>query len=184
MRWFFKDLCQATFPKSLWVYHFQAGDLKTGPADPDGGPEKCDLCAAAATRALAEAEHAGIRPTASPRHADVILVTGPLGEQDRAALERLWEAVPEPKRVVAAGACGRAEGEKVDSAGIVSLDRVLPTDLVIPSCPPEPADILSGIKQSALISPADPGRPSDASPDSEEPDGSARPDRGPGESAP
>ncbi len=144
MGWF-KNLCQAAFPKSLWVYHFQAG------------PEKCDLCATTATRALAEAERAGIRPTASPRHADVILVTGPLGEQDRAALERLWEATPEPKRVVAAGACGRATGEKVDSERIVPLDRMLPTDLVVPGCPPEPAEILSGIQRSALISPADPG---------------------------
>lgn len=163
MGWF-KDLCQETFPKSLWVYHYQAGDLKTGPADPEGGPEKCDLCAAAATQALAEAERAGIRPTASPRHADVILVTGPLGEQDRAALERLWEAVPEPKRVVAAGACGRAAGEKVDTAGIVPLDRMLPTDLVVSGCPPKPAEIISGIQEAAQISPAYPPPPRSPSP--------------------
>jgi len=182
MHWL-KNICRAAFPKSLWVYHFQAGDLKIGPGDSNSWPEECDLCAVAATRALAESEKAGIRPTASPRHADVILVTGPLDEQDRAALERLWEAVPEPKRVVAAGACGCAKGEKVDAARIVPLDRMLPTDLVVQGCPPDPTAIFSDIRQAALISPAEPAT-FGASLDAEKSVGGPRPARKPGKGAP
>ena len=136
----FKKLCRTALGRSIWVYHYKAG--------------ACDLCAVSAVEA--EAPEAGVCLTASPRHADVILVTGPLGEEDRSTLEKLWEASPEPRRVVVAGECGRAEGGRVDMTGVLAVDQVLPTDEVVPGCPPEPVAITEMLRRSVRSAPSVP----------------------------
>jgi Ni,Fe-hydrogenase III small subunit len=88
----------------------------------------------------------GVQFVASPRHADGLLVTGPVTENMRSALLKTWEAVPSPKLVIAAGACAIAGGpyrgqpEVHDGCG-----RFLPVDLFIPGCPPHPLTTLDGI---------------------------------------
>ena len=83
---------------------------------------------------------------ASPRHADVLLVTGPVSVNMEEALRRTYEATPDPKLVVAVGdcgACGGLFGESYASVGGVA--KVIPVDVTVPGCPPSPVAILQGI---------------------------------------
>jgi Ni,Fe-hydrogenase III small subunit len=91
-------------------------------------------------------EGLGIRFVASPRHADMLLVTGPVSRNMEVALRRTYEATPDPKLVVAVGDCGCTGGifgESYASAGRVS--NVIPVHVAIPGCPPPPLEILRGI---------------------------------------
>lgn len=91
-------------------------------------------------------EGLGIKFVASPRHADMLLVTGPVSRNMELALRRTYDATPEPKLVVAVGDCGRDGGifgESYASCGGVS--NVIPVDVTVPGCPPAPIDILRGI---------------------------------------
>ncbi len=91
-------------------------------------------------------EGLGIRFVASPRHADMLLVTGPVARNMREALRRTYEAVPEPKLVVAIGDCGCTGG--IFGEGYASCGRVanvIPVDVAVPGCPPAPAAIMQGI---------------------------------------
>jgi len=91
-------------------------------------------------------EGLGIRFVASPRHADLLLVTGPVSRNMEVALKRTYEATPEPKLVVAVGDCacdGGVFGESYASCGRVA--NVIPVDVVVSGCPPEPVEILRGI---------------------------------------
>ncbi len=91
-------------------------------------------------------EGLGIRFVASPRHADMLLVTGPVSKHMEVALRRTYEATPDPKLVVAVGDCGCTGGlfgESYASCGRVA--NVIPVDVAVPGCPPRPIQILSGI---------------------------------------
>jgi Ni,Fe-hydrogenase III small subunit len=91
-------------------------------------------------------ESLGIRFVASPRHADMLLVTGPVSRHMEVALRRTYDATPDPKLVVAVGDCGACGG--VFGAGYATLGavaNVIPVDVVVAGCPPTPAQILSGI---------------------------------------
>jgi Ni,Fe-hydrogenase III small subunit len=93
-----------------------------------------------------DCERFGIRFVASPRHADMLLVTGPVTRNMELPLRKTWEATPDPKLVVAVGDCARTCGMFASSYAVVgSVDRVIPVDLFVDGCPPEPADILRGI---------------------------------------
>jgi Ni,Fe-hydrogenase III small subunit len=88
----------------------------------------------------------GIRFVASPRHADLLLVTGPVSRHMEVALKRTYEATPEPRLVVATGDCGCSGGifgESYASLGRVS--NVIPVDVAVPGCPPTPLAIMQGI---------------------------------------
>jgi Ni,Fe-hydrogenase III small subunit len=91
-------------------------------------------------------EGLGIKFVASPRHADLLLVTGPVSRNMEEALRRTYEAMPEPKLVVAVGDCGCTGGifgESYASRGAVA--NVIPVDAAVPGCPPEPAAIMQTI---------------------------------------
>ncbi len=91
-------------------------------------------------------EGLGIRFVASPRHADLLLVTGPVSRHMEEALRRTYDATPEPRLVVAVGDCGcdgGLFGESYASCGRVA--NVIPVDVTVPGCPPPPLDILRGI---------------------------------------
>ena len=91
-------------------------------------------------------EGLGIKFVASPRHADLLLVTGPVSRHMETALKRTYEATPEPKLVVAIGDCGRDGGifgESYASCGRIS--NVIPVDVAVPGCPPTPLAIMQGI---------------------------------------
>jgi Ni,Fe-hydrogenase III small subunit len=111
-----------------------------------GSCNGCELEIHALNNAFYDIERFGIRFVASPRHADVLLVTGPVTYNMREALRRTYAATPAPKWVVAVGDCGAGCGVFEDSYACVgAVAKVIPVDLVIRGCPPTPADLLQGL---------------------------------------
>lgn len=111
-----------------------------------GSCNGCELEIHALNNAYYDIERFGIRFVASPRHADVLLVTGPVTKNMREALQRTYDATPDPKWVVAVGDCGRDGGCFAGSYGVVGgVAAVIPVDLHIPGCPPSPTALLKGL---------------------------------------
>lgn len=123
------------FAGALTIRHVDAGSCNG-----------CELEIHAMTNPYYNLEGLGVRFVASPRHADLLLVTGPVSRHMEAALRRTYDATPEPKLVVALGDCGCTGGifgESYASLGRVS--NVIPVDVAVPGCPPTPVAIMQGI---------------------------------------
>jgi Ni,Fe-hydrogenase III small subunit len=111
-----------------------------------GSCNGCELEIHALNNAFYDLERFGIRFVASPRHADVLLVTGPVTKNMREALERTWYATPDPKWVVAVGDCAANGGVFAGSYAVVGgVSEVIPVDLHIRGCPPTPTQLLEGL---------------------------------------
>jgi Ni,Fe-hydrogenase III small subunit len=111
-----------------------------------GSCNGCELEIQAVNNPYYNLEGRGIKFVASPRHADLLLVTGPVSRNMEEALRRTYEATPDPKLVVAIGDCGCTGGvfgESYASCGRVS--NVIPVDVAVPGCPPSPVQIIQGI---------------------------------------
>jgi Ni,Fe-hydrogenase III small subunit len=122
-----------------------------------GSCNGCELEIHALNNPVYDVERFGIRFVASPRHADVLLVTGPVTHNMKVALERTHAATPAPKWVIAAGDCAAGCGVFNGSYAVVgSVDKVIPVDLHIKGCPPRPLDLLQGLL--ALMQKATAGR--------------------------
>jgi Ni,Fe-hydrogenase III small subunit len=111
-----------------------------------GSCNGCELEIHALQNAFYDLERFGLRFVASPRHADVLLVTGPATKNMREALERTHNATPDPKWVVAVGDCAANGGIFAGSYAVVGgVSKVVPVDLHIPGCPPDPVALLKGL---------------------------------------
>ena len=111
-----------------------------------GSCNGCELEISGLTGPVYDCERFGIHFVASPRHADLLLVTGPVTRNMEVPLRKTYEATPDPKLVVAVGDCARTCGVFRGSYAIAgSVDQVVPVDVFVDGCPPEPADILRGI---------------------------------------
>jgi Ni,Fe-hydrogenase III small subunit len=111
-----------------------------------GSCNGCELEIHALNNAFYDLERFGVRFVASPRHADLLLVTGPVTHNMREALERTYAATPAPKWVVAVGDCAAGCGVFAGSYACVGeVARVLRVDLIIRGCPPTPVDLLRGL---------------------------------------
>jgi Ni,Fe-hydrogenase III small subunit len=111
-----------------------------------GSCNGCELEIHALNNAFYDLERFGLRFVASPRHADVLLVTGPVTKNMREALLRTYNATPAPKWVVAAGGCAANGGIFAGSYACADgVSSVIPVDLHIPGCPPTPTDLLKGL---------------------------------------
>jgi Ni,Fe-hydrogenase III small subunit len=137
-----QDRIRTVLGRALCIRHIDAGSCNG-----------CELEIHALNNPLYNLEGLGIRFVASPRHADLLLVTGPVSRHMEVALRRTYDATPDPKLVVALGDCGCSGGiygESYASCGRVS--NVIPVDVAVPGCPPNPTRILQGIL--AAISPS------------------------------
>jgi Ni,Fe-hydrogenase III small subunit len=111
-----------------------------------GSCNGCELEISGLTGPVYDSERFGIHFVASPRHADLLLVTGPVTRNMAVPLRKTWEATPDPKLVVAVGDCARTCGVFRGSYAVAgSVDTIVPVDVFVDGCPPEPADILRGL---------------------------------------
>src|SRR5437660_11341254 len=111
-----------------------------------GSCNGCELEIHALNNPVYDVERFGLRFVASPRHADVLLVTGPVTRNMKVALERTYAATPDPTWVVAVGDCGCGCGVVEGSYAVIgAVDKVIPVDLHIPGCPPTPTALLEGL---------------------------------------
>jgi Ni,Fe-hydrogenase III small subunit len=114
-----------------------------------GSCNGCELEIGGLTGPHYDLERFGVHFVASPRHADCLLVTGPVTRNMAEALRRTWQATPDPKFVVAVGDCGRDGGLFRGSYAVVGgVADVIPVDAVIPGCPPSPAALLAGLLEA------------------------------------
>jgi Ni,Fe-hydrogenase III small subunit len=152
---------------SLWRKILRTGRVaEPAPPRPEGAPPRpelagsvqirhvdagscngCELEIASAFGPVHDAERYGARLVASPRHADALLVTGPVTRNMEVALRRTHEAVPEPKVVIALGDCARDCGAFAGAYGVAgAVGDVIPVDVEVPGCPPRPEDITAALR--------------------------------------
>jgi len=131
-----ESTARARLGRSLAIRHINTGSCNG-----------CELELRALSNVLYDLERFGLRFVDSPRHADVLLVTGPLTRNLRLALEQAWDATPDPKWVVAVGDCAVDGGVFKGSYAVLGGTGLsVPVDLTIGGCPPTPARILAGLR--------------------------------------
>ncbi len=130
------QITDAVFDGSIQVRHVDAGSCNG-----------CEIEIASAFGPVYDLERYGVRLVASPRHADVLLVTGPVTRNMVDPLIKAYEAMPEPKRVVALGDCARDCGVFAGAYGVQGpVSDFIPVDVLIAGCPPEPAAIVAALR--------------------------------------
>lgn len=123
------------FNRSLWVYHANSGSCNG-----------CEIEIVATITPRYDPERFGIKLVGSPRHADVMLVTGPVVHKMKDRLLRVYAQMPEPKLVMCIGSCGISGGVFYDSYNLDGpVDEVIPVDVYVPGCPPRPEAIIHGV---------------------------------------
>ena len=122
--------------KSPWVLHFNTGACNG-----------CDIEVVALMTPRYDVERFGLKLEPSPRHADVLLVTGAVTKQCAPRLKMIYQQMPSPKSVVVIGACACSGGIFKGCYGVMSeqLDEIIPVDVYVPGCPPKPEAILQGV---------------------------------------
>ncbi len=121
--------------KSPWVMHFDCGSCNG-----------CDIETLAVLTPVYDVERFGIINVGNPKHADVFLVTGTVNHRNKKVLKNLYDQMPEPKAVIAIGACGLSGGVFRDAPNVVGgVDKVIPVDVYVPGCPPKPEAIIDGV---------------------------------------
>jgi Ni,Fe-hydrogenase III small subunit len=130
-----RRVIDARFGRSLAIRQVDAGSCNA-----------CELEIHALNNPYYDIERFGVHFVASPRHADALLVTGPVSRHMETALRRTWRATPSPKYVIAAGSCACDGGEfGVSYASCGAVENVIPVDVKIPGCPPSPLTLLKGL---------------------------------------
>lgn len=122
---------------SPWAIHFNSGSCNG-----------CDIEIMATLTPVYDLERFGVKLQGSPRHADILICTGPVSRQARERLIRTYEQMPEPKFVMAVGSCGTSGGVFHGCYNIIGgIEEVLPVNVFVPGCPPRPEAIIDGIVQ-------------------------------------
>ncbi len=126
------------FERSLWVFHLNSGSCNG-----------CDIEIVASLTPRYDLERFGIKLVGSPRHADVLLVTGPVTHKMADRVKRVYEQTPEPKAVIVVGTCGTSGGVFYDSYNLLGpVDEIIPVDVYVPGCPARPEAIINGVLQT------------------------------------
>lgn len=132
-----KSFIQKSRAKSPWIIHFDCGSCNG-----------CDIETLACLTPLYDVERFGIVNVGNPKHADVLLVTGTVNHRNKKVLQNLYDQMPEPKAVIAIGACGLTGGIFREAYNVVGgVDKVIPVDVYVPGCPAKPEAIIDGVVQ-------------------------------------
>ena len=136
------NLVKRLSPRSPWLFRINAGSCNG-----------CDVeLATTACIARYDVERLGCKYCGSPRHADIVLVTGPLTARVRDRVLRVWNEIPDPKVTVAVGICPISGGVFLEGYSIQGpLDRYIPIDVNVPGCPPRPQSIMEGVLEAVTI---------------------------------
>lgn len=129
------------FKRALWVYHINSGSCNG-----------CDIEIIAALCPRYDAERFGIKLVGSPRHADALLVTGPVTRQLADKVKRAYEQIPDPKAVICVGNCGNTGDVFFESYNLVGpIDNIIPVNMHVVGCPPRPENIIYGVAKAWAI---------------------------------
>ncbi|QJB55277.1 NADH-quinone oxidoreductase subunit B family protein [Pseudodesulfovibrio sp. zrk46] len=121
--------------KSPWIMHFDCGSCNG-----------CDIEVLACLTPLYDVERFGIINVGNPKHADVLLVTGTVNYRNAKVLKNIYDQMPEPKAVIAIGACGNTGGVFREAYNVIGgIDKVIPVDVYVPGCPAKPEAIIDGV---------------------------------------
>jgi len=127
-----------SFKKALWVYHCNSGSCNG-----------CDIEIVAALCPRYDVERFGIKLVGTPRHADVLLITGPVTRNLAERVKRIYAQMPDPKVVIAVGNCGNTGDVFYESYNLVGpIQDVLPVDIHVIGCPPRPENIIHAIAKA------------------------------------
>ena len=127
--------------RSPWLFHMNGGSCNG-----------CDIELVASLSPRYDAEQLGMRLEGSPRHADILVITGPITKNAVGAIRTVYDQVCGPKAVVAVGSCPATTNVFIDSRTLAGpLDNVLPVDVYVPGCPPRPDAIVRGVAKAAEI---------------------------------
>jgi len=138
---FWKRLLCASRRRSPWIFHMNSGSCNG-----------CDIELIAALTPRYDAEQVGILLQGSPRHADILCVTGPVTHTSAPAVQTVYNQVCGPKAVIAIGSCPASTNVFIDSRVLVGpLNRIVPVDVFVPGCPPRPDAIVRGIAAAASL---------------------------------
>ncbi len=128
------------FDRSLWVFHLNTSSCNG-----------CDIEIVALLTPRYDVERFGIKLVGSPKHADVLLVTGPVNRKMLPKLKLIYQQTPDPKVVIVVGTCGTSGGVFYDSYNLVGpIDKHIPVDIYVPGCPIRPEAVIDGVLKAWL----------------------------------
>lgn len=137
----FSKLISVSRRRSPWVYRVNAGSCNG-----------CDIEVAPCFSPRYDGEQVGALLQGSPKHADILLISGPITLRTKAMVKDIYEQIPSPKAVVAIGSCPASGNVFSGSPTIVgSAEAIIPVDLYVPGCPPRPQEILAAIQKAAIM---------------------------------
>ncbi len=126
------------FRKSLWAFLFNSGSCNG-----------CEIELVALLTPRYDVERFGIKLVGSPRHADLLLITGPVTRNMAPRLRRVYEQMPDPKVVINVGVCGVSGGAFYESYNLLGpVDNIIPVDIYVPGCPPRPESIIHAVAKA------------------------------------
>ena len=132
---FFQDLLHKARMKSPWLIHFDCGSCNG-----------CDIEILACLTPVYDVERFGVLNIGNPKHADVLVVSGTVNPRNAKALKNIYDQMPEPKAVIAIGACGTSGGVFRECYNVLGgIDKVIPVDVYVPGCPAKPEAIIDGV---------------------------------------
>ncbi len=130
-----KKIIEKSRLKSPWLIHYDCGSCNG-----------CDIETLACLTPLYDVERFGVINIGNPKHADVLIVTGTVNTRNKVVLKNIYDQMPEPKIVIAVGACGLSGGIFKEAYNVVGgVDKVIPVDVYVPGCPAKPEALIDGV---------------------------------------